>query len=50
MMGKLLIILLFNMVTEFYKGHVISLNNQITLYYQTAQNNSQVILKGNTVT
>ena len=49
-MGKLLIILFFNIVTDFYEGHWISLNNQITLHYQTARTISQVILKGNTFT
>lgn len=48
-MGKLLVTLFFNMVTEFYKGYLISLSNQIT-HYETAQDISQVILKGNTFT
>lgn len=43
--GNQLIILFFKMATEFYKGYLISSSKQITLYYQTAQRNSQIILK-----
>lgn len=60
-MGKLLVTLFFNAVrvlqrifgifewSEFYKGYLVSLNNEIA-QYETARNISQVILKGNTFT
>lgn len=41
---QLLVILFFEIAGESYKGHLISLNNQITLYYQT----THMYFSGNT--